>query len=222
MAGVRGVVSGVSLQPKCGIRLLAAACLTAATMLAGCTSSAKLSDLGKPSDQTAATDTNSDNTTSAPADVTGSIVTQPAEPGPSGEPVAPLAKPGFLGDDPNDDLQLGKKYFRNNSFGLAQKSFQSAVEKHPNDAEAWVGLAASYDRLRRFDLADRAYAQAIRLVGPTAEILNNQGFSFMLRGDYERAHKTLQQAEARDPANPYIQANLKLLEESYRNGKSVQ
>jgi TolA-binding protein len=224
MAGVRGVVWDVSCRPKCGIRLFAVACLAAATMLAGCTSSAKLSDFGKSDDQTAtaSTDPGAGDTTKTPGDVTGSIVTQPAEPGPSGEPVAPLAKPGFLGDDPNDDLQLGKKYFRNNSFGLAQKSFQSAVEKHPNDAEAWVGLAASYDRLHRFDLADRAYAQAIRLVGPTPEILNNQGFSFMLRGDYERAHKALQQAQTEDPGNPYIQANLQLLEQSYRDGKSVQ
>ena len=194
--------------------------MMAAMALAGCTSSAKLSDLGKPSDD--ATTANADLSDSAKPDVTGSILTQPAEPGPSGEPVAPLAKPGFLGDDPNDDLQLGKKYFRNNSFGLAQHSFQSAVEKHPNDAEAWVGLAASYDRLHRFDLADRAYAQAIRLVGQTPEILNNEGFSFMLRGDYARAHKALQEAQAKDPGNPYIQANLRLLQESYQGGKSVQ
>ncbi|HUC47934.1 MAG TPA: tetratricopeptide repeat protein [Xanthobacteraceae bacterium] len=221
---MRRVVLGVLHRPKGGIYLLGAVCIVTAMTLPGCTSSAKLSDLGKPNDQiaTASPDASSGDTTNTPGDVTGSIVTQPAEPGPSGEPVAPLAKPGFLGDDPNDDLQLGKKYFRNNSFGLAQKSFQSAIEKHPNDAEAWVGLAASYDRLRRFDLSDRAYAQAVRLVGPTPEILNNQGFSFMLRGDYQRAHKTLQQAEAKDPGNPYIQANLRLLEESYRDGKSVQ
>ena len=147
---------------------------------------------------------------------------QPAEPGPSGEPVAPLSKPGLLGDDRNDDLQLGKKYFRANNFGLAEKSFRSAVEKHPRDAEAWVGLAASYDRLHRFDLADRAYAEAIRIVGPTPEILNNQGFSYMLRGDYARAHKKLAEAQAKDPANPYVQANLQLLEESYHEGKAVQ
>jgi tetratricopeptide (TPR) repeat protein len=218
---MRRVVSGVFDWPKTGIRLPTAACtagaMVAMMMLAGCTSSAKLSDLGKPSD--AATT----NTASAdPGDTTGSIVTQPAEPGPSGEPVAPLAKPGFLGDDPNDDLQLGKKYFRNNSFGLAQRSFQSAVEKHPNDAEAWVGLAAAYDRLHRFDLADRAYSQAMRLVGRTPEILNDMGFSFMLRGDYARANKALQEAQAKDPSSPYIQANLHLLEQSYRNGKSVQ
>jgi Flp pilus assembly protein TadD len=150
------------------------------------------------------------------------VQVQPAEPGPSGEPVAPLSHPGLVGDDPNDDVQRGKKYFRSNNFGLAENSFRSAVEKHPNDAGAWVGLAASYDRLHRFDLADRAYAAALRLVGPTAEILNDQGFSYMLRGDYARAHKKLQEAQAKDPSNPYVQANLQLLEESYHNGRAVQ
>jgi Flp pilus assembly protein TadD len=159
---------------------------------------------------------------SASTDVTGSVRTQPAEPGPSGEPVAPLSAPGLAGDDPNDDLQLGKKYFRSNNFGLAERSFRSAVEKHPNDAEAWVGLAASYDRLHRFDLADRAYGQAIQLIGATPEILNDQGFSYMLRGDYQRAHKKLEEAQAKDPGNPYVQANQQLLEESYRSGKSIQ
>ena len=149
-------------------------------------------------------------------------MTQPAEPGPSGEPVAPLSKPGLLGDDPNDDVQLGKKYFRSNNFGLAEKSFQSAVEKHPNDADAWVGLAASYDRLHRFDLADRAYTQAERIVGQTVEILNDEGFSYMLRGDYARAQKLLMLAKAKDPANPYVQANLQLLDDSYHDGKAVQ
>src|SRR5271170_5831080 len=177
------------------VLILVAASLTC---LAGCSTSSKLGDAAATSD--------SASTDAANTDTTGSIVTTPAEPGPSGEPVAPLSKPGLLGDDPNDDVQLGKKYFRSNNFGLAEKSFQTAVEKHPNDAEAWVGLAASYDRLRRFDLADRAYAQAIRLIGPTVEILNDEGFSFMLRGDFARAHKLLTLAQAKDPANPYVQA----------------
>jgi tetratricopeptide (TPR) repeat protein len=158
----------------------------------------------------------------ADADTTGSVRTQPAEPGPSGEPVAPLSRPGLVGDDPNDDLQLAKRYFRSNNFGAAEKSFRTTVQKHPNDAEAWVGLAACYDRLHRFDLADRAYAQAIRLIGPTVEILNDQGFSYMLRGDYVRAQKKLREAQAKDPANPYVQANLQLLEESYHNGRAIQ
>jgi Flp pilus assembly protein TadD len=44
----------------------------------------------------------------------------------------------------------------------------------------------------------------------------------MLRGDYARAHKKLEEAQIKDPGNPYIQANLRLLEDSYREGKAVQ
>jgi tetratricopeptide (TPR) repeat protein len=191
-----------------GVRvlILVAAGLTG---LAGCSTAPKTDDLA------------STDSASAP-DTTGSVVTQPAEPGPSGERVAPLSRPGLVGDDPHDDVQRGKKYFRSNNFGLAEKSFRTAVEKQPRDAEAWVGLAASYDRLHRFDLADRAYTEALRIVGPTVEILNDQGFSYMLRGDYARAHKKLDEAQAKDPANPYVQANLQLLEESYHQGKAIQ
>jgi tetratricopeptide (TPR) repeat protein len=188
-----------------------------ALALAGCSSISKLTN-------TASTTAPADGTApdAASNDTTGSITTPPAEPGPSGEPVAPLSKPGLLGDDPNDDVTLGKKYFRSNNFGVAEQKFRSAVEQHPNDPEAWIGLAASYDRLRRFDLADRAYAQVIRLIGPTAEVLNDEGFSYMLRGDYPRARKLLAQAQAKDPKNPYVAANLKLLEDSAVSGKAIQ
>jgi len=202
---------GIRLAP---ILVGIAACMT---LLGGCTSSTKLGDLWAPkSDEQSAAPSPGSNET------TGSIVVSPAEPGPSGEPVAPLAKPGLLGDDPNDDLQRGKQYFRHNDFGLAEKSFRAAVERHPRDAEAWVGLAASYDRLRRFDLADRAYQGAIQIIGRTPEVLNDQGFSYILRGDYARAKKTLLDALRKDPGNPYIQANMRLLEEGSREGKSVQ
>ncbi len=220
------------------------------TCLGGCASSTKLSDLWTPktndapktsdaADMPAADSGFKLNDLWAPRsadgtnwitgkpdnktpETTGSVATAPAEPGPRGEPVAPLAKPGLLGDDPHDDLQAAKNYFRSNNYGLAERAFRSAVEQHPRDAEAWIGLAASYDRLHRFDLADRAYQEAIRIIGPTVEILNNQGFSYMLRGDYARAHKKLDEAAAKDPANPYVAANLRLLQESYREGKAIQ
>lgn len=147
-------------------------------------------------------------------DTTGSV------PAPLGVPAS--AEPGLLGSDPNDDLSLGKKYYRSSNFGLAEKHFRRAVETHPRDAEAWLGLAASYDRLRRFDLADRAYGQAIGIVGPTVEILNNQGYSYMLRGDYKRAHEKLALARRKDPANRFVQNNLQLLAASQRKGKAVQ
>jgi len=189
----------------------------AALWLAGCSTSNGLSNIfaAKPpaTDASEAQASAEAPDSAAADDTTGTVVEQVG----SGKPVK-----GLLGSDPYDELSLGKKYFRTSNYGLAEKHFRAAVEKHPRDAEAWIGLAASYDRLRRFDLADRAYGQAVGIVGTTVEILNNQGFSYMLRGDYKRAHAALAAAQRKDPGNKYVQNNLRLLEESYRKGKSVE
>jgi Flp pilus assembly protein TadD len=126
------------------------------------------------------------------------------------------------GADPTDDLSLGKKHYRDKNYGTAERYFRRAAEQHPRDAEAWLGLAASYDQLRRFDFADRAYAQAVAIVGPTIEILNNEGYSYMLRGDYARARAKLAAARRKDPANKYVLSNLQLLEETSRQGKAIE
>lgn len=176
------------------VLLVLAACLVG---LAGCTTSSKISDLWRKD---------------APAETTGSV----------GLPVEGAPAPGLLGSDPHDDLSLGKKEFRANNYGLAEEHFRKAVETHPKDAEAWLGLAASYDRLRRFDLADRAYKEVLALLGPTPEVLNNQGFSYLLRGDYNRARKTLRRAQELDPRNPYILNNINLMERSQRKRKGIE
>ncbi len=189
------------------VRTLVVAAL--ALTLAGCSTSIKSPDLFG---QTAPNDASA--TLAPPSDITGSISKSSEAPAP--------AAPGLLGSEANDDLSLGKKNYRANNFGMAERHFRRAVESHPRDAEAWLGLAASYDRLRRFDLADRAYAQAIGIVGRTPEIMNNQGFSYMLRGDTKRARATLLAAQRRDPRNKYVANNLRLLDESARKGKAVQ
>lgn len=125
----------------------------------------------------------------------------------------------LAGNNPADDIKLGKKHYREQNFGLAERHFRRAVEAAPQNAEAWMGLAASYDKLRRFDLADRAYAQALAIKGATPEILNNQGYSFILRGDYKSARIKLAEAKSKDPSNQYIQSNIALLEDSVRNGR---
>jgi tetratricopeptide (TPR) repeat protein len=150
---------------------------------------------------------------------TGSVSALP--PSPDGPPaIQPI--PPFTPSDPHDDLSLGKTNFRQGNYGLAERYFRRSAEAGPNDAESWLGLAATYDRLRRFDLADRAYGQVIQIAGQTPEILNNQGYSMMLRGDYPRARQILQSAQAKDPSNPYIKNNLDLLDESVRTRKAVR
>ena len=192
------------MRTRMGRAVLTAACLV---WLAGCQTTSvnpfvKLDDPAQPA-------------TAAEPDTTGTV----AEPGVT--PDTPALKPEILGEDPNDDLSIAKKYFRQGSYGLAERHFRKAVELHPRDAESWLGLAASYDRLKRFDLADRAYQETIKLIGATPEIMNNQGFSYMLRGDYRRARATLLAARAKDPNSPYIANNLRLLDESATKAKAI-
>ena len=145
-------------------------------------------------------------------ETTGAIPEPPVDP-------VPGATPEMRGDI-NSDLNLGKRHFRQGDFGLAEVHFRRAVEQGIPDArkaaEAWMGLAACYDRLRRFELADRAYARALEIVGPAPEILNNQGYSYLMRGDYARARVKLSAAIAKDPGNPHILANLDLLDRAVR------
>jgi Flp pilus assembly protein TadD len=147
-----------------------------------------------------------------PPETTGSIAR---------DVVLPIPGDGaVLRGSPNSDLNLGKRHFAEGNYGLAEVHFRRAVEKGlpkaRDAAEAWLGLAASYDRLRRFELADRAYAQALKIVGPAPEILNNQGYSYLMRGDYALARAKLNAAYEKDPTNPHILANLELLEKSAR------
>jgi Flp pilus assembly protein TadD len=114
-------------------------------------------------------------------------------------------------DEVKDDLTLGKDHFRATNYGLAELHFRRAVEA-TGDAEAWLGLAATYDQLKRFELADRAYREVLKRTGPTPELLNNRGYSYLLRGDLRRASQDLSTASAQAPDNERIRNNLKALE----------
>ncbi len=130
-------------------------------------------------------------------------------------PVDPVQEPTDVKYYPSDEpVRMGLEQYNRGNYGIAQQYFKDAVEKAPRDVTAWTGLAACYDRLRRFDLADRAYGQAVRLGGETVQILNDQGYSYMLRGDLYRARKKFMKAYAMDPGNPLIANNLELLNSS--------
>ncbi len=131
-------------------------------------------------------------------------------------PTATVQEPADIKYYPSDEpLRLGLEHFSRGNYGLSERYFRDAVEKAPKDATAWIGLAASYDRLRRFDLADRAYASAIKLTGETVQILNNEGYSYMLRGNLVKARSKFMKAYELDPTNPTICNNIELLNSSH-------
>jgi Flp pilus assembly protein TadD len=132
-------------------------------------------------------------------------------------PTPTVEQPADVQYYPSDEpLRLGLEHFNRGHYGIAERYFRDAVEKAPEDVTAWVGLAATYDRIGRFDLADRAYSAAIKLAGVTIEILNNQGYSYMLRGNLPAARRKVLQAYAREPNNPTVLNNLRLLNGSGR------
>lgn len=141
----------------------------------------------------------------SPADTTNSIT--------------PLQTKFYSSDE---DVQAGFKHFEEGGFALAQARFQAAVEKSPRDVTAWIGLAATYDRLRRFDLADRAYSQATRIGGVNITILNNRGYSYLLRGDVVNARKQFMLAYKVDPSNPTVINNLHLMDGSKQHVRRVE
>lgn len=113
-------------------------------------------------------------------------------------------------------VRAAQTHFNHGDFGSAERYFRQAADVAPKDVTAWIGLAACYDRLARFDLADQAYRRAVALSGETVEILNNQGFSYMLRGNLNQARAKFKKALARDPGNATVLNNLELLNGSYR------
>lgn len=112
------------------------------------------------------------------------------------------------------DLTEGKAQFREANFGLAEQHFRKAVELKADNAEAWMGLAASYDELGRFDFADRAYTQLLRVAGRKPQIVNNMGYSQLLRGNKKKARALLLEAKAGLADQTVVNANLALLDKS--------
>jgi len=184
--------------------------------LAGCSTSGGLSNPFET--KASGVDANRPVPAEADSEPTGSIspvLNSPAMSAQASE------EPGLPAGDVASDLSQGKSEYRANHFNLAEKYFRRAADRQPRDEEAWLGLAAAYDRLHRFAQADQAYSRAIAIAGATVEILNNQGYSYMLRGDYKHAHEKLIAAQRRDPHNKFVQNNLHLLEESARRGIAI-
>ncbi len=108
-------------------------------------------------------------------------------------------------------LDKAKSAYKGGNYGLAERYYRHAIEERHQNAEAWLGLAASYDQLKRFDHAKRAYDVLVKISGYTPTVLNNLAYHYMMKGDFKAAHQTLQAAAKADPGNPYVKNNMKLL-----------
>lgn len=113
----------------------------------------------------------------------------------------------YLGDE---DARLGHENFLAGNFGNAEYYFRRAVEITPQNGAAWLGLASCYDRLGRFDLAERAYRSVDKFARNNVAVLNNHGYSYLLRGRNSEAVKLFKRALEIEPDNPTVLNNLRM------------
>ena len=118
------------------------------------------------------------------------------------------------GDRSEGYKTAGQEHFKNQNFGLAEENFRKAIEIRPDNSVAWLGLAASLDQLGRFEFADRAYDQLVQLEKDNARVLNNMGYSYLLRGDYQKARNYQNRAQEIDPHLEEVQGNIHLIEKT--------
>lgn len=75
---------------------------------------------------------------------------------------------------------------------------------------SWNALGVIADRQRRWADAEQAYGRALALAPGRAEVLNNQGWSLLLRGEVERARPLFEAALRAAPGSRLIAANHEL------------
>lgn len=112
--------------------------------------------------------------------------------------------------DASDPVERGRALLLTGQYGLAIEGLSEAVARDPGNARALSLLAVSYAQLKRFDLADRYHAQALEVDPSSVVVLNNWGYSYLVRGDGNRATDLLARAAAGNDGRPIVTANLAL------------
>ncbi len=109
-----------------------------------------------------------------------------------------------------DPVENGRALLVTGQYGLAIDVLSRALHEDPKNPRTLTLLAEAYDRLHRYDLADRYHEEALLIDPNFVAALNNWGYSFLVRGDKARAVGLLERAIAVKKGHPVITANLQL------------
>ena len=116
--------------------------------------------------------------------------------------------------DPADALfaeRAGIAALRSGDTAAAVRLITNASRFTDASWRSWNALGVVGDMARNWRDADAAYARALALAPNEAAIVNNRGWSQMLRGHWREAGVLLERAAALSPANPRIRDNLQLV-----------
>jgi tetratricopeptide (TPR) repeat protein len=111
----------------------------------------------------------------------------------------------------------GVAHLAGGRLGLASDALQAALARAPRSLDTLNALAATYDLMGRFDLADRYYARALEIDPASVATLNNYGRSHIAREKPEIAAIYLHQAARTESVHPVVVDNLNRLENLERD-----
>lgn len=94
--------------------------------------------------------------------------------------------------------------------GEARRFIEKAIALGNPSWRVWNALGVLCDFEANWDCADAAYGSAVVLVPNQPEILNNHGWSLLLRGEWASAVQLLERAAQADPKSTRIKNNLEL------------
>jgi tetratricopeptide (TPR) repeat protein len=97
-----------------------------------------------------------------------------------------------------------------NRISDAQPLADCAVDSPTASWKAWNARAVLADLAHDWPMADHCYARASEIAPEQGEIINNQGWSLLLRGDWAGALLRFERAAALKPSSARVSNNLEL------------
>lgn len=88
---------------------------------------------------------------------------------------------------------IGEKSIDQRDFATAVENFGREVQRHPDNEQAWLGLANSYVKIEQPDKAIEAATQALRIAPRTESALYFLGVGHFLKGELDIAMQIFQE-----------------------------
>ncbi len=111
-----------------------------------------------------------------------------------------------LGPDQRLLRYYGELQYKLERYPEALKTFETLVDRYPDDRDGWYNLASLYIRAGNQDKAIKCYDRVIELEGPKVEVIARQATLLMLAEEYEEAiaaYRKMQEIRPNDAMVPY-------------------
>lgn len=110
--------------------------------------------------------------------------------------------------DYTDNFKAGNLRYNEGRWDEARRAYELALAAKPDDPDVHHRLAVVADKQQMFGAADDHYEAALRKRPRDPNLLSDIGYSYTLRGDDNRAEKTLREVLAIDPSHKGAMLNL--------------